>query len=61
MQVPSRKNKTLGSCLLANSMPAFNKAASLIKAIFLTKKSFVKLEKGIQRAFQANKSAIWDN
>jgi hypothetical protein len=25
------------------------------------KKSFVKLEKGIQRASQANNSAIWDN
>jgi hypothetical protein len=42
MQVPSRKNKTLGSCLLTN-------------------KSFVKLEKDIQRAFQANNSTIWEN
>jgi hypothetical protein len=56
MQVPSRKNNTLVSCLLAKKQ-----AASLIKPVFLMKKSFVKLEKAIQRAFQANNSAIWDN
>jgi hypothetical protein len=32
MQIPSRKNKMLGSCLLAKS-----RQASLIKATFLTK------------------------